>query len=151
LPFFFSVERAQTDDYIYIAIDRIKNKNAATNRIHKLLEDPMASLFSQASPPPCKSPSSTPPPKRKRDQLLTPGGKSFFFVTHLFGHFLLTQDNNYIERNYKVRKHWVSKDKRNQEEEKETEYNSETPQEPVRRSTRARSKANYKVDDAMEQ
>ena len=39
----------------------------------------MASFFSQASPPPCKSPSQTPPPKRKRDQLLTPGGKDIIF------------------------------------------------------------------------
>jgi hypothetical protein len=56
--------------------DRIKNKNAATDRIHKLIEEPMARFFSQSSPPPCRSPS---PPKRKRDQILSPGGKRFLF------------------------------------------------------------------------
>ena len=64
-----------------LAVDRIKNKNAATDQIHKLLEEPMTSFFSQASPPPYTSPSLTsppsspPPPKRKRDQILSPGGK----------------------------------------------------------------------------
>jgi len=111
----------------YRAVDRMKNKKAATDRMHKLLEEPMTSFFSQASPPPCTSPPSTPspppspPPKRKRDQLLSPG-----------------------ERNYKLRKHWVPKAKNNQEEH-ETES-----QEPVRRSTRSRSKVSYNVDDVME-
>jgi hypothetical protein len=44
----------------------------------------------------------------------------------------------------------VPEDKRNQEEQ-EAEYDSDRPQESVRRSTRARSKANYNIDDAMEE
>jgi len=117
----------------YRAVDRIKNKKAATDRIHKLFEEPMTSFFSQASPPrytspPLSTPPPSPPPKRKRDQILSPG-----------------------ERNYKVRKHWVPKVKRNQEEH-ETEYNSESQHSkvPIRRSTRARSKVSYKVDDVAE-
>ena len=63
-----------------LAVDRIKNKKAATDRLHKLFEEPMNSFFSQASPPPYTSPSlstpsPSPPPKRKRDQILSPGGK----------------------------------------------------------------------------
>ena len=62
------------------AVDRIKNKKAATDRILKLFEEPMTSVFSQASQPPSTSPllstpPPSPPPKRKRDQLLSPGGK----------------------------------------------------------------------------
>jgi len=117
----------------YRTVDRIKNKKAASDRIHKLFEEPMTSFFSQASPPrytspPLSTPPPSPPPKRKRDQLLSPG-----------------------ERIYKVRKHWVPKDKKDQDQGYETEHNSGSqPQEPVRRSTRARSKVNYNVDGAME-
>lgn len=73
---YFSVLGALTDEFI--AVERIKNKKAATDRIHILLDEPMTSLFSQASPSPYTSPLSTPPPspsrKRKRDQTLSPGG-----------------------------------------------------------------------------
>ena len=50
------------------------------------------------------------------------------------------------ERNYKVRKHWVPKVKRNQEH----EQHLVVPQEPVRKSTRLRSKVSYTMDDAVE-
>ena len=75
LLFFF---RTRGANYICIlAVERIKNKKAATDRIHKLFEEPMSSFFSQASPPPpsLSTPPPSPPPKRKRDQLLSPGGK----------------------------------------------------------------------------
>lgn len=42
--FFSVVLKALTDDYVAVDRDRIKNKNAATDRIHKL-EEPMASFF----------------------------------------------------------------------------------------------------------
>ena len=63
-----------------LAVDRIKIRKAAIDRIPKLFEEPMLSLFSQASPPPYTSPPvftppPSPPPKRKRDQILSPGGK----------------------------------------------------------------------------
>jgi hypothetical protein len=114
----------------------------------------MTSLFSQASPPPYTIPLSTPPPspsiKRKRDQILSPSGKDSFGIISL--DHLLTKI--IIERNYKVRKHWVPKANRNQEHETECNIGSQhsnVPQKPVRKSTRARSKVSYKVDDAMEE
>ena len=115
----------------------------------------MTSFFSQASPPPFKSPLPTPPPppqKRKRDQLLSPGGKIFDLSLYLY--YSLTK-RGLPERCYKVRKHWTPKAKRGQEH--EMEYNndsqhSEVLQEPVRRSARAKSKVpTYKVDDVTEE
>lgn len=73
----------------------------------------------------------------------------FFFLDSSLWTF--TNKDNKPERNYKARKRRVPESKRNQEEQ-EMEYNSdsERPQEPVRRSARARSKVSYKVGDAME-
>jgi hypothetical protein len=111
----------------------------------------MTSFFSQASPPPYTSALSTPPSpsiKRRRDQTHFFGGKVFFDSS------LASFTNKIVpERNYKVRKHWVPKAKRNQEQ--ETEYNGESQhltvsQEPVRRSARVRNKVSYNVDDEME-
>ncbi|KAF8809400.1 hypothetical protein BYT27DRAFT_7337171 [Phlegmacium glaucopus] len=93
----------------YRAVERMKNKAAATDRLHKLHEEPMASYFTQASPPPYRGvPLSTLSPpilRRKRDKVLPSG-----------------------ERNYKVRKRWVPKSKRGQEREmdaREEEYQGE--------------------------
>jgi len=68
--------------YRYVlAVERLKNKQAAADRLHKLLEESMDSCFTQASPPPYRDPLSTPPPpsppslKRKRDQKLSSGGE----------------------------------------------------------------------------
>jgi len=112
----------------YRTAERINNKRVAIDRIHKLHEEPMASILS----PPLytKRPLTPPPssPKRKRDQRLSVG-----------------------ERNYKVRKKWVPKQKHRLEENQGT---SDPSQESVRRSFRTRSKLNYNVlpkDDAMEE
>ncbi|KAF8152903.1 hypothetical protein B0H34DRAFT_800180 [Crassisporium funariophilum] len=111
----------------YRAVERMRDKEAALEKMREMLREPNASLFRQRSPRPHRSPTPPPsPPLKKRK---------------------LTKD----DRDCVPRKRWVPKVPGANVEEKGSQ-NEEELSKPTRRSTRTRKEIRYtfQVEDATD-